>query len=306
MINYLIMQNNLAPICLFVYNRIEETKLTISALQANFLANESDLIVFSDGYKDKNDAHSVRIVRDFVSNISGFRSVKIIESFNNKGLAKSVIEGVSLVLENSETIIVLEDDLITTPNFLDFMNQALDFYNSYDRVISISGFTLPIDFKNEPTCDIYFSYRASSWGWATWKDRWFDIDWEVTDYTDFSLSRKLQVEFNRGGDDMCRMLKKQMNNDIDSWAIRFCYHQFKHDKLTVMPRVSKVRNIGLNDRATNTKFRSREYSAILDIGAESQFYFSNSINVNDKINKQFRFYYSKYYKIKHRVLNYFS
>lgn len=297
---------NLAPICLFVYNRLHETKQTVEALQKNYLAKESELFIFSDGAKTECEIESVQSVRSFIKEIKGFKSVKIYVSDKNKGLATSIIEGVSQVLESYNSIIVLEDDLVTTPNFLDFMNQALDFYNSYDRVISISGFTLPIDFKNEPTCDIYFSYRASSWGWATWKDRWFDIDWEVTDYTDFSLSRKLQRGFNRGGDDMCRMLKKQMNNDIDSWAIRFCYHQFKHDKLTVMPRVSKVRNIGLNDRATNTKFRSREYSAILDIGAESQFYFSNSINVNDKINKQFRFYYSKYYKIKHRVLNYFS
>lgn len=297
---------NLAPVCLFVYNRLNETSLTVANLKANTLAVNTELFIFSDGPRSKDDIESVQSVRDFITTISGFQSVNVFNSEINKGLANSIISGVSEMLMKYSQVIILEDDLITSPNFLDFMNQALDFYNSYDRVISISGFTLPIDFKNEPTCDIYFSYRASSWGWATWKDRWFDIDWEVADYTDFSLSRKLQVEFNRGGDDMSRMLKKQMNNDIDSWAIRFCYHQFKHDKLTVMPRVSKVRNIGLNDRATNTKFRSREYSTILDIGTESQFYFSNSINVNDKINKQFRFYYSKYFKLKHRILNYFS
>tara|TARA_Y100000385_G_C12998745_1_gene596140 strand:- start:66 stop:962 length:897 start_codon:yes stop_codon:yes gene_type:complete len=297
---------NLAPVCLFVYNRLNETSLTVANLKANTLAVNTELFIFSDGPRSKDDIESVQSVRDFITTISGFQSVNVFNSEINKGLANSIISGVSEMLMKYSQVIILEDDLITSPNFLDFMNQALDFYNSYDRVISISGFTLPIDFKNEATCDIYFSYRASSWGWATWKDRWFDIDWEVADYTDFSLSRKLQVEFNRGGDDMSRMLKKQMNNDIDSWAIRFCYHQFKHDKLTVMPRVSKVRNIGLNDRATNTKFRSREYSTILDISAESQFYFSNSINVNDKINKQFRFYYSKYFKLKHRILNYFS
>ena len=296
----------LAPICLFVYNRLHETKQTVEALQKNYLAKESELFIFSDGAKTESEIESVQSVRSFFNDIKGFKSVKIYASDKNKGLATSIIEGVSQVLETYNSIIVLEDDLITTPNFLDFMNQGLDFYNKYERVMSVSGFTLPISLKKEYTYDVYFSYRASVWGWATWKDRWFDVDWEVSDYEEFLKDRKLQRGFNRGGDDMCRMLKKQMNHEIDSWAIRFCYNQFRQNRLTVIPTISKVRNIGLNDRATHTKSKHKEYKTILDVGDQSAFIFSNKIQVNTEINKQFRFYFSKYYKIKHRLLNYFS
>lgn len=297
---------NLAPVCLFVYNRLNETSLTVANLKANTLAVNTELFIFSDGPSSEDDIESVQSVRDFITTISGFQSVNVFNSEINKGLATSIISGVSDMLMKYNHVIVLEDDLITSPNFLAFMNQALDFYNQHESVMSISGFTLPIGFKKEYSFDMFFSYRASSWGWATWKDRWFDVDWEVSSYEEFLKDRKLQIGFNRGGADMCRMLKKQMNKEIDSWAIRFCYNQFRQNRLTVIPKISKVKNIGLNDRATHTKTKSREYKTILDVGKQSEFTFSSNIVVNNDINKQFRFYFSTYYKIKHRLLNYFS
>ena len=297
---------NLAPACLFVYNRLNETRLTVAALRLNTLASKTELFIFSDGAKNEDEIESVQDVRDFLITIDGFQSVKIINSEINKGLASSIISGVSDMLMSYNQVIVLEDDLITAPNFLDFMNQALGFYNQYERVMSISGFTFPIVLQKEYSFDAYFSYRTFSWGWATWKDRWFDIDWEISDYKGFLDNRKLQIEFNRGGDDLCRMLKKQMNKEIDSWAIRFCYHQYRKDRLTVTPTISKVRNIGFNKEGTHTKGKSRAYKTILDAGDLSAFSFPSTIEVNNEINKQFRFYFSKYYKIKHRLLDYFS
>ena len=296
---------SLTPACLFVYNRLNETRLTVDALRLNTLASKTELFIFSDGAKSEDEIESVQSVRDFITTIDGFQSVKIINSEINKGLANSIISGVSEVLNNYNQVIVLEDDLITSPNFLDFMNQALGFYNKQERVMSISGFTLPIVLQKEYSFDVYFSYRTSSWGWATWKDRWFDVDWEISDYKDFLNNRKLQIGFNRGGDDLCRMLKKQMNKEIDSWAIRFCYHQYRQDRLTVAPTISKVRNIGFNEEGTHTKGKSRAYKTILDAGDPSDFFFSSTIEVNNDINKQVRFYFSKYYKIKHKLLSYF-
>ena len=115
----------LAPICLFTYNRIDELKLTIKALQQNFLAVESDLVIFSDGGKDENSWEKVNHVRQYLRSVSGFRSLEIVESPNNKGLANSIITGVSSVTEKQQKVIVLEDDLITSTNFLDYMNQCL-------------------------------------------------------------------------------------------------------------------------------------------------------------------------------------
>ena len=295
----------LAPICLFTYNRLLETQETIKTLQNNYLANESDLIIFSDGYKGDNDKMEVMDVRVFIKNIKGFKSVKVYESKTNKGLANSVIDGVSLVLEKFKTVIVLEDDLLTTPNFLDFMNQSLNYYEKFQSVFSITGFSLPIKFKKKYDADIYFSYRASSWGWAIWKDRWLAIDWELAYSENFINDRRIQKKFNIGGNDLSRMLKNQILGKIDSWAIRFCYYQFRSNKLTVAPIKSKIKNIGFNNKGTHTKTNNREYQTVLDTVMKLNFNFSNALKVETIINKQLRFYYSNYYKIKHRILNYF-
>lgn len=114
----------LAPICLFTYNRLEKTKQTINALKKNFLANQSHLIIFSDGAKDYKTKHEVNSVRRFLYTIDGFKSVEIIESPINQGLGESITNGVTKVIDNYGKVIVLEDDLYTTPNFLDYMNQA--------------------------------------------------------------------------------------------------------------------------------------------------------------------------------------
>ena len=296
----------LAPICLFVYNRFEETKQTIEALQANFLAKDSELIIFSDGPKDKKSKNEVQTIRNYLKTVDGFKKVEIYESVSNKGLAKSIIGGVSQVIKEYGNIIVLEDDLITTPNFLDFMNTSLSYYEQFQNVFSITGFTLPIEFDKKYKSDIYFSYRASSWGWAIWKDRWFSIDWELAYSENFMNDRKIQRGFKIGGDDLSRMLKNQILGKIDSWAIRFCYYQFRSNKLTVAPIKSKIKNIGFNNKGTHTKTNAREYQTILDKELKLNFNFSNELKVETKINKQFRFYYSNYYKIKHRVLNYFQ
>jgi hypothetical protein len=175
--------------------------------------------------------------------ISGFKSVILRKSNYNKGLAQSVIEGVSEVLSTHKNIIVLEDDLITSRNFLNYMNQSLNYYEKYQSILSVTGFTLPIIFDKKYNSDIYFSYRHSSWGWAIWKDRWLQIDWELAYSENFINDRKIQKKFNIGGNDLSRMLKIQILGKIDSWAIRFCYYQFRSNKLTVAPIKSKIKNM---------------------------------------------------------------
>ena len=169
----------LAPICLFTYNRLQATKQTIASLQQNYLAMESELIIYSDGPANQAAVAKVEQVRSYLKTVDGFKKITLINSQNNKGLAASVIGGVSRVLEEFDSVIVLEDDLVTAPNFLDFMNQAIQFYKNDERILSISGYTL--DLPSLPgKRDFYFGYRASSWGWATWKDRWEKVDWELS------------------------------------------------------------------------------------------------------------------------------
>lgn len=291
---------NLAPICLFTYNRLEETKKTVAALQNNFLAKESELYVFSDGWKKEGDRDKILAVRNFLNQIKGFKKITIVETQLNKGLANSIIGGVTDVIEKHGKVIVLEDDLITSPNFLNFNNQALNFYEKNDKIFSISGYTLDLPSLNNTEKDFYFGYRSSSWGWATWLDRWKLVDWEIKDYRAFVKSRALKSEFRRGGADLPGMLKNQMTGRIDSWAIRWCYNQFKRDQLTVFPTKSKLISIGFGDNATHTKSTKR-FDTKLDTTNQVNFNFQDEIILNKKLVKEHKFKFSLIMRILDRL-----
>ena len=196
----------LAPICLFTYNRLSETQQTVEALKKNFLASKSDLFVFSDGPKNAGAKLKVEDVREYLRSINGFKSVTIFESEENKGLAKSIISGVTQIIKKEGKVIVLEDDLITTPNFLDFMNQALDSFEYNDKVFSISGYTLNLPSLSQHNKDYYFAHRASSWGWATWTNRWESVDWQVRGWQNTLINPYSHYMFGQIGSDMPFML----------------------------------------------------------------------------------------------------
>lgn len=274
-----------SPIVLFTYLRLETLEKTINALAANFYASDSNLIIFSDGAKYQKDESKVREIRNYLKTIQGFKSVVVQESSSNKGLATSIIQGVSYVLKQYPSAIVLEDDLITSSNFLVYMNQALTYYQDNPKVLSISGFS-PI-IKGLAENEVYFTQRSSSWGWACWADRWTKIDWACESYQEFKNNCSMKSKFNTMGSDMSIMLKRQMEGKINSWAIRFCFHQFQHNLFSVHPAVSKVRNVGFDELSTNTKFYSTRFSSELDQSESKDFRFENQVYLDSKIIKQF-------------------
>lgn len=290
----------LAPIALFTYKKIGPLKATIAALKRNNLAKQSELIVFSDGPKTSKDIEQIEAVRTYINSITGFKKMSTIFSKKNKGLASSITDGVSMILENHESIIVLEDDLKSSRNFLDFMNQSLEYYKGNSKIMSISGYTPPIKLPNGSEHDNYFTQRASSWGWATYKTQWEKVDWKVSDYSSFKNNNSAKKKFNKMGSDLSFMLSKQMKKTIDSWAIRWCYHQFKNNLYTVFPMTSKIENIGFSDLATHTKGNTEmlRFATPLDISNTVNFNFADDVKLNDIFIKQFTVPYS----IKTRVL----
>jgi GR25 family glycosyltransferase involved in LPS biosynthesis len=292
----------LAPICLFVFSRINELKVTIDTLQKNYLASESQLFIFLDGSGAEHDNVSVNQVRKFIYTINGFSKVTIYESDNHKGLAKSVISGVTKILDNYENVIVLEDDLILSTNFLCFMNQALTFYEEKQRILSISGYSFKLKYPNNYNFDVALSLRSSSWGWATWKNRWDKIDWELNDYSSFRWNFLNQIRFNRGGSDLSRLLYRKVKCAIDSWAIRFVYHQFKNNYLDVFPVTSKVLNNGFNSEATHTKYKSKRFDTELDVSGQCNFSFMSTLQIDKSVKKQFYKHYSFRGRLKDKIL----
>ena len=276
----------LSPIIVFVYNRLEHTKNTIDALSKNELAKESELWIFSDNAKNEKDIEKVENVRTYIHSIEEqklFKSVKIIEADKNKGLANSVIDGVTKVINNSNKVIVVEDDLITSKYFIKYMNEALDFYEKDEKIWSISGYNLPIKIHNDYKSDVYLGYRGCSWGWATWKDRWDTVDWKVKDYRSFKHNLFKRKKMNRGGPDMAQMLDAQMSNKCDSWAIRWCYSQSKQNKYTIYPVESLIINQGLDGSGTHSG-NDRSFDVKINTSIPK---LEKDLKIDKKISKEF-------------------
>ena len=293
-----------APILLFVYNRLDTLTKAIRSLQQNSLAGESELFIFSDHPRAEKDAAAVAAVRAYIRTIDGFRRVQVREAQQNMGLASAIITGVSEIIERYGKVIVIEDDLETSMNFLSFMNGALDHYRDTSDVFSVGGYTKPM--TGLPTDSVYFTMRATSWGWGTWKDRWQAIDWEVSDYQHFRGNKEVRKAFNRMGSDLSSMLDRQMNGEINSWAIRFCYHQFRQRQYTVFPAVSKVNNIGFSASATHTKDRFNRFGTLLDATGNNIFHFPDVVRTDSRFVRRFRRPYSLPVRITYKLLNTFA
>ncbi|HEY9124931.1 MAG TPA: glycosyltransferase [Bacteroidales bacterium] len=253
----------LAPIALFCFNRPVHLKKTLDSLAKNDLARESELYIFSDGARGVKDVLAVDEVKRVIAEARGFKNIHYTFSEVNKGLANSIIDGVSKVFGAHNRIIVLEDDLEFSPNFLRYMNDCLDFYEHNGQIFSISGYCAPITIPADYKEDVFLFYRINSWGWATWKDRWQLVDWKVEDFDTFIRNKKEREAFNMGGADCSNMLLKQQLGQNNSWAIRFCYTSYKFNKLNVFPTVSKVRNIGADGSGTHVR-KSRSFETKLD------------------------------------------
>lgn len=290
----------LAPICLFTYNRLFETKLTIEALRKNKLAIDSDLYIFSDGPKTQKQLAEVNNVRNYISEIDGFKSVTIIKSKINKGLANSIIEGVSEIVEKYGKVIVLEDDLITSANFLIFMNKALDFYENEKQVQTVNGFA---PFVTNPTSsDVYFQVRPFPWGWGTWKNRW---DKQLFD-------KKLLKEKIDANPDLLKKFKKACGNDIvkmflysitgrnNSWYVRWTFSHFERGGYAVFPCFSFVENIGYGEDGTHCKaINSYSFKRVNE--KQDSFNFK-PLQIPDKNSaKKFLNYFSDKHKLLFRV-----
>jgi len=252
---------NLAPIVLFVYNRLDQTKQTVEALQNNKLASESELFIYSDAAKNKDIEKKVREIRKYIKTIDCFKKVTIIEREKNWGLANSIIDGVTKIVNEYEKIIVLEDDLITSPYFLKFMNESLEMYQDDESVASIHGYIYPIE--NLP--ETFFIKGADCWGWATWKDKWDIFEKDGQKLLDELKSKKLQkaADFNSSYG-FTKMLKEQIAGKNNSWAIRWYMSAFLNDMLTLYPGQSYVQNIGFGGEGTHCASNTNVFDIYLN------------------------------------------
>ncbi|MEK6477300.1 sugar transferase [Catalinimonas sp. 4WD22] len=285
-----------APIVLFVYNRPSHTRKVIKALQRCKGAQDSELYIFSDAAQNQEEEIKVNDLRSYLDTITGFKEVHIIKRACNCGLAYNIINGVSEVINKYQKAIVLEDDIICAPQFLWYMNEALEKYKNDKDIFSISGYHPYVDCSNQYNIAVYKNYRSSSWGWATWADRWNKVDWEVKGHKKFFGSIPQRRAFDKGGEDLSLMLWKQIHGLLDSWAIRFCYAQYKHNAYTIYPVKSLVSNIGFDGSGRHSGAGSR-FSVKLNKEG-TKFNLPDHPEVNQHLIKEFRKYYRLPFKKK--------
>lgn len=257
----------LAPVIVFNYNRPDHSQQVWDALSKNEFAKETELYLYCDGPKDTASeemkqrilslhAQAMQYAKD--AEKSGlFKAVHVVCSEKNKGLRTSIISGATEVINKHGRVIVLEDDLVTSPYFLNYMNKALDKYESYRGVFSISAqsYMNPKDFPEDYPYDVYAYPTHLPTGWATWADRWNLVDWDI----DKQLTQLMNNEpfmrnaFMRGGEDLYyRSLLDRVNRGLDVWSVCFSLAHFMHHAVSIRPVISYIHNIGFDGSGVNS------------------------------------------------------
>lgn len=238
-----------APILLFVYNRPEHTRRCIESLTRNALAANSTLYIYADGAKDTTQQSAVDEVRSYLRTISGFKTMNLIERKDNWGLARNIIDGVTTQVNRYGKVIVLEDDLVVAPYFLQFMNDALETYKDEPKV----GHIQACDFTQDPSLpDTFLIKWTGSWGWATWERAWKHFNPNGKALLEELEQRKLTYTFDFNGKyGFTRMLRRQIEGKNNSWAIRWNASLFLKDILSLNVGRSLVQNEGFDGSGTN-------------------------------------------------------
>lgn len=287
------------PLCLFFYNRPQFVYSCFEALNKNKGITKTPIYVFIDGPKSEDDRKKVDETYNNILELdkSFFLSIHIYKSERNIGLATSIIKGVSQVLHDYDSVIVLEDDLVVSSNFINYMNQSLSFYKSNKDVGSISGFGFNVNKKSES--ENFFHHRPTSWGWATWRDRWDKAIWDLSKESEITRADFKKL-FNRGGQDLYRMLKAYLDNKIDSWAIRWAYTHYKYNWKASCPYLSKVINYGYGDEATNCKTEN-PFKINFDTSEKTSFELLENVYLDPSIVKEMNWFNSNLYRLVSKI-----
>ncbi|RDU72138.1 glycosyltransferase [Helicobacter brantae] len=235
----------LAPILLFVYNRPSHTRQTIEALLSNPLAKESEIFIYSDAPKSQEAQEKVQEVREYIHSIAGFKNITIIERERNFGLAENIIDGVTTIIDQYDKAIVLEDDLLVSPFFLEYMNTNLELYKDDKEVACITAFNFPLSYPTDFKDNTFFIKGADCWTWATWKRAWDKFERDGKKLLSQIQDKNLQKEFDINDSyPYTKMLQSQIEGKNNSWAIRWYASAFLENMLCLYPKESLVENIG--------------------------------------------------------------
>jgi hypothetical protein len=293
------MHNKYAPIVLFTYNRVAHTKKVIESLQKNYEAKYSDLIIYSDGFKNNNDKFEIKEIRNYLKTIDGFNLIQIINREENYGLAKNIVMGVNETINKYGKVIVMEDDIVVSNQYLNFMNSALNFYEKNKDVWHICGWSYPI--SKEFLGDTYFSKVMNCWGWATWEDRWrsFRKDPEII-VKNWTKEKIREFDLDHTGV-FWSQIDANLKSKIDTWAIFWYATIFEKSGLCLYPVVSYVNNIGHDGTGTNCHLKIKEVN--ISLNNKENIIFDSIAKESRIANSRIKAYYKKERNFINKIIN---
>lgn len=286
----------------FCYNRANKLKASIEALLKNPECPNLDIVFFSDGFKGEKDKKAVLEVRKYIDSITGFKSVIKHYREKNYSTGPNFRTGLTFLSENYDRFIVVEDDLIVSPNYIKYLSDALEFYRDQKSVFCVTGYVYPVKAANYPYDTIVYK-RFCSYGWGGWGDRFKNVIWDHDQLnTLMNTSPGFKARLNAEGYDLVRMLKKQISGKISTWDIQMQVHVAENRLKVIYPVLSKVNNIGFDEESTNT-FGINYLITPIDDGSQREFKFCDAEMIVPELQKQIKKPFSLPQLVKRKIIN---
>lgn len=280
-----------APILISVYTRKGHFIRLIDSLKKNKETTETKLYVASDAASQKEDVNKVIDIRNFISEIEGFKEVILLDRKQNIGSHISILTGISEVFKIHNKLIFLEDDNYVSKNFLSFMNDALNKFQDDEQIFSVSGYNYPIEIPDEYNHPIYLYPGFSAWGVGLWKEKWSEVDWKLNNndlLSDLSENKKLIKEYL--GERVYWSIKNMCQNNFTFIDAYICYHLYKQKKYSIFPTISKVRNYGHDGLGEHGGINNIFASQKID-DSDKQLIFPDKIDLDNTVNKELKNYF---------------
>ncbi len=286
----------------FCYKRPGKLKASIQALQENPECVSMDIIFFADGYKGEHDKQGVLDTRAYIDSLTGFKNVYKHYRDRNFSTGPNFHTGLTYLSQNYDRFVIVEDDLVVTPNYIKFLLDGLDFYKNERSVFCVTGFCFPLKINNYPY-DSIIANRFCSYGWASWADRVKDVIWDKQGLSNLiRTSPNFKSRLNSEGMDLYRMVKKEINGAISTWDIQMQVHVSEHRLKVVYPIISKGTNIGFDQESTNT-FGIDYLQTPQDPGTKREFNFCGVDVIEPGLQKQLKKPYGLPSLVKRKILN---
>ncbi|UTW14260.1 hypothetical protein [Marinobacterium rhizophilum] len=268
---------------------------TVESLKKNTLAKKTNVYFFSDAPK-VGDETKVGMVRSYLTSVSGFLSVNIVERSDNCRVSNNR-GGMEFLLNRYGKVIFMEDDIVTAPGFIRFVNEGLEFSKNIGSVFAVGGHTPNLYSLRCLSCDNYYSSRFHGWGFGIWKDRYEKISkipsWDLIKY-DPETVKNLKAM----GSDMTAMIRSESEGRINAFDIRSCYYMAKNEKYMLLPKMALVKNIGLDGSGVHCGADDPYDDALW---LKEDFNFDEFVFFNKNIISEYRKFYSL--SLQRRIVN---